>query len=454
MKVANPLIKIFVIGLITLGAAVILAYYYVTAGGRLPLSGHLYTVSAVLQDSQGLLKHADVRAAGVKVGTVSDITATPTPQGTLATVQLQLNGSYAPVYNDATVLVRQKTLVGENYIEIARGHPQAGLLRDGATLALSHDLESVPLDKILNSLDPTVRRQVRTDLQSLGAGLHHEGKHLNEFLGALQPTVHNGGVVLNVLDSQRAQLATVVSQTATVMQALANRTQDLQTLVTTARATAQAVANRNTRLQQSLIELPATLAQARASVATLAGFSGGATPVIANLRVAVENLGPVFRDLQPTAAAARRLFRDLPPFLRVADPLLTSLRRFSGAARPAVPAIEALLREANPALAYIAPYHREIGGFLENFGDGAQIENFTHEWLGRCLCPVSALSFSNYTPTEQKLVQALIRAGGLGGIANPTANPLRRPGLLPDASTPFTGSYPRLAADPPTGVKR
>src|ERR1700716_3828211 len=111
MKVANPLVKVFVIGLITLGAAVILAYYYVTAGGRLPLSGNLYTVSAVLQDSQGLLKHADVRAAGVKVGTVSDTTATPTPQGTLATVQLQLNGSYAPVYNDATVLVRHKTLV-------------------------------------------------------------------------------------------------------------------------------------------------------------------------------------------------------------------------------------------------------------------------------------------------------------------------------------------------------
>jgi len=454
MKVANPLVKVFVIGLIAVGAAVILAYYYVTAGGRLPLAGHLYTVSAVLQDSQGLLKHADVRAAGVKVGTVSNITPTVTPHGTLATVQLQLNNNYAPVYNDATVLVRQKTLVGENYVEITRGHPQTGQLRDGATLSLSHDLESVPLDKILNSLDPTVRREVRADLQSLGAGLHHEGKHLNELLGALQPTIHNGGTVLNVLNGQRAQVATVISQTATVMQALANRTQDLRTLVTEARSTAQAVANRDRRLQQSLIELPSTLAQARTSVATLAGFAGPATPVIANLRAAVDNLGPVFRDLQPTAAAARRLFRDLPPFLRVADPLLSSLRKFSGAAQPAVPAIEALLSQANPALAYISPYYPEIGGFLENFGNGGQIESFTHDYVGRCLCPVSALSFSNYTPTEQKLVQALIRAGGLGGIANPTANPLRRPGLLPTSDTPFTGSYPRLAADPPPGLKR
>jgi virulence factor Mce-like protein len=406
-----------------------------------------------LQDSQGLLKHADVRAAGVKVGSVHQIIPTATPQGTLATVEMQLNNNYAPVYNDATVLVRQKTLVGENYIEITRGTPQAGRLRDGATLSMSHDIESVPLDKILNSLDPKVRRQVRVDLQVLGAGLHHEGRHLNEFLGALQPTIHNGGAVLDVLSSQRAQVAAVVAQTGTVMQALANRTQDLRTLVTAAAQTAQAVANRNIRLQQSLIELPPTLVQARSSVATLSAFAGPATPVIADLRVAVENLRPVFADLQPTAAAARRLFRDLPSFLRVADPLLTSLRKFSGAAKPAVPGIEALLREANPALAYISPYSAEIGGFLLNFGGTGHLDSFG-DTVGRCLCPLSVQSYSGYTPTQQALVRALIAAGGLGGLVNPGTNPLRRPGLLPDASYPFTGAYPHVAAAPPTRLKR
>jgi phospholipid/cholesterol/gamma-HCH transport system substrate-binding protein len=237
------------------------------------------------------------------------------------------------------------------------------------------------------------------------------------------------------------------------MQAIANRTQDLQTLVTGGMQTAQAVANRDTALAQSLIDLPSTLAQTRTSVARLASFSGLATPVIANLRVAVQNLDPVIHDLEPTAAAARTLFDDLPPFLRVANPLLTKLKGFSRASTPAVPAIEALLRQANPALSYLEPYSEEVGGFLENFGDGLQKENATGDYIGRCLCVVSAESYSGFTPEEQALVQALIKAGGLGGIANPTANALRRPGLLPNADTPYNGTYPRITADPPTSLK-
>jgi phospholipid/cholesterol/gamma-HCH transport system substrate-binding protein len=452
MKIANPVPKIATIVLLLLGALIILAYYYETAGGRLPFAGHVYTVTAQVQDPQGLLKHADVRAAGVKVGSVSNITNVETPNGMIVDVQMQLDPGYAPIYKDATVLVRQKTLVGENYIQITRGLPRKGRVPDGGTLPVSQDLESVPIDKILNSLTPAVRSEVRTDLQSLGAGLNHQGKNLNQFLGQLEPTVYNGGQVLQVLNDQRAQLADVVSQTGTVMQAIANRTHDLHTLITGAMQTAQAVANRDTALTRSLIQLPSTLAQARTSVATLASFSGLATPVIANLRVAVQNLDPVIHDLKPTAAAARRLFEDLPPFLRVANPLLGGLKKFSQASTPAVPAIEALLRQANPALAYVEPYSKEVGGFLENFGDSPQIES-NGSYIGRCLCPVSAESYSGFTPQEQALVQALIKAGALGGIANPTANPLRRPGVLPAANTPFTGTYPRITADPPTRLK-
>ncbi|HWF50802.1 MAG TPA: hypothetical protein VG294_09205, partial [Solirubrobacteraceae bacterium] len=339
-----------------------------------------------------------------------------------------------------------------NYVEITRGHPQAGRLPDGGTLGLSQDLASVPLDQILGALTPAVRSEVRVDLQSLGAGVHHEGKHLNQFLGELQPTVYNGGVVFNVLNRQRAQVADVVAQTGTVMRALANRTQDLRTLVTAADQTAQAVATRDRALQESLIQLPPTLDQARTSVLTLTGFAGLASPVISNLRVALANLGPVMRDLTPTAAAARRLFNDLPAFLKVANPLLSSLTKFSSAAKPAVPSVEALLSQLNPPLAYISPYYKEIGGFLENFGNGVQKDS-AGDYIARCTCPISLESYSGFTPTEQALVEALIKAGGLGGIANPTANPLRAPGSLPAADQPFTGPYPQVMADPPPGLK-
>jgi virulence factor Mce-like protein len=452
MKTANPLPKIIVLGLIALGAGMILSYFYVTAGGRLPLSGHLYTVTARIQDPQGLLKHADVRAAGVKVGTVSDIANETIGQSTIADVQMALNDNYKPIYNDATVLIRQKTLVGENYVEVTRGHPSAGLLKDGGKLPLSHDLESVPLDRILNALDPPVRRQLQKNLEALGAGLHHEGKHLNQFLGGLQPTVHSGGVVFGVLQSQRQQVAAVVQQAGTLLNAVASRTQDLQSLVRGAKTTAEAVAARDAALEQSLIQLPPTLAQARGSVAILAAFARGATPVVSNLRVALTNLRPVFTLLQPTAASARTLFRALPPFLAAANPLLARLKRFSAAATPAVPSLEALLRELNPALDYISPYYKDIGSFLMNFG-GVFHYDATGDILGRCLCPISVQSYSGFTPVEQAFVQALIKAGGLGGLVNPTYNALRKPGQLPSVDYPFTGSYPHITAEPAARLK-
>jgi ABC-type transporter Mla subunit MlaD len=452
VKVANPIPKIIVLGLITAGALIILAYYYTTAGGRLPLAGHLYTVTAQISDPQELLKHADVRAAGVKVGSVGDVRNSVVDGQTVANVQMQLNGDYTPIYGDATVLMRQKTLVGENYVEVTRGHPSAGQVPDGGMLSLSHDLEAVPLDKILNALTPTVRQKIRTDLQTLGSGLSHEGTNLNAFLGGLQPTVQNGGVVFGVLNAQKQQVADVVQQTGTLMRAFANRTQDLRTLISAAEVTAQAVAARDISLEQSFVQLPATLAQARTSVGVLSSFAGSASPVISNLRVAVLNLQPVFAQLQPTAIAAQQLFASIPPFLKVANPLLSTLKRFSRAAKPAVAPLEALLRQANPVISYLAPYKAEIGGLLENFGNTGYFGT-DGEYLGRCLCPISVDSYAGFTPAQQALVQALIKAGGLGGIANPTYNPYRKPGTLPNASTPFSGNYQRITAEPPAGMK-
>jgi phospholipid/cholesterol/gamma-HCH transport system substrate-binding protein len=454
MRMTNPIPKIVAVALIAVGAVVILAYYYVAAGGRLPFAGHLYTVTAEIQDPQGLLKHADVRAAGVKVGSVSEITNSSAQDGTVAQVQMQLDRGYAPIYRNATVLVRQKTLVGENYIELTRGTPSDGTVSDGGSLPLSHDLQSVPLDKILNALTPAVRRQTQVDLQSLGAGLDHQGRNLNEFLGALQPTVSNGGVVLGVLNAQRSQLADAVAQTGTVMQALANRTADLRSLISAGEQTAVAVAARDQALSQSLVDLPATLAQARTSVSTLSSFSGVATPVIANLRVAVSKLHPVMVELKPTAAAAKTLFADLPAFLRVANPLLSNLKAFARAGGPAVPAIDSLLQQADPALNYLKPYYADIGSLLQNFGGTIQRENISGTYIGRCLCPISAESYTGLTPTEQALVQALIKAGGLGGIANPGINPLRGPGTQPISDTPYTGTYPHILAMAPANLRR
>ncbi len=454
MTVQHRIPKVTALIALLAGALVIFAYYYQTAGGQLPLSGSHYTVYAQVQDPQGLLNHADVRAAGVKIGSVEGITNENTPDGVVARVQMQFTGSFDPIYKDATILIRQKTLVGENYIQITRGVPKYGAVPNNGTLPVTQDLEAVPLDQILNSLTGPVRRNVESDLQSLGAGLKGQGEHLNQFLGALEPTVQAGNTVLSILNDQKQQVASLVSQSGTVLQALADRTQELRDMVSDGTATAQAFANRDTALEHTLADLPSTLAQARTSVTKLSSFSQLASPVVSNLRVAFTNLQPVIDELGPTATSAKALFADLGPFVKVANPLLTKLASFSRAAVPAVPSLSDALRQVDPAFAYLKPYYKDAGSFLQNFGGGLMKQNATGDYMGRCLCPVSYESYSGLTANEQLLLHALINAGGLGGIANPGWNALRAPGTAPNASTPFSGSYPRIQEAPPVKLSK
>ena len=427
------------------GALVILAYYWTAAGGDLPFSGSGYKLGAVIHEPQDLQKHADVRAAGVKVGSVSAIT----PDGSAAHVEMKLNSSVAPVYRNATVLIRQKTLVGENYIELNRGDPNTGVLPSGSDLMPARDQQAIPLDRILNSLDAKTRKDVAGTLQALGAGLNGTGSDLNQFFGALNPTLNDGSKVGRTLAAQKQQVADVVEQAATLFDAINQRRAQMQQLVTAAKSTAQAVASRDQALGDAFAQFPGALAQARSSVAKLSSFSSTATPVVANVRTGLVALQPVLRDLKPVADQTKVLFQKLPPLLNVANPLLSRLRSFSKTAAPAFPSLNATLRQAVPALDYLKPYYKDVSGFMANFG----LNHFYDQSgaLGYCTCPVNAESFSNWTPELRKLADVLLQQGIVQEMANTANDPLRAPGSLPHADTSFSGTYPRIEAKPPGG---
>ena len=124
--IARPRFKLEAAALLAflVAAAAAFAYMWGFAGGRLTPSGGGYRVQAVVPDAVALAVHADVRDAGVKIGDVSRIAN----RGDTAVLLLTLEREHAPVYRDARVLVRMKTLAGENYVALDPGHP-AGVRR-------------------------------------------------------------------------------------------------------------------------------------------------------------------------------------------------------------------------------------------------------------------------------------------------------------------------------------
>jgi phospholipid/cholesterol/gamma-HCH transport system substrate-binding protein len=415
-------------------------YLFQQAGGRLRLSAP-YTVKALVPEPLNVVDNSDVRERGIKIGRVRKIESV----NGLSQITFEIEKkAETPLYRDATVRVRTKTLVGESYLDVDRGSRTQGALADGATIPLSSAKETVALERILSTLDPATRREVRRNLAGLGAGLDGRGKALNRVFAAIPQTVADGGRLVRVLEPQREQVARLIDNTGQVLQALGERKAAFRGLVTDAKATADAVVTRDQQLVDSIQELPATLRQARSSVNHLSDFSGRATPVFRDLRISATQLSPAIRDLGPAARDARTLFRELRPFLNAVNPLVTELRPASTKLKQVIRPLDATLRQALPAVSYLEPFSKEFGTFFANVGSTIGAKDALGS-KARVYAIGGEDQFTGLTAEQRKLLNAFIDAGGLGLIHGVRSNPYPKPGSLTNPQ-PFDGKYTRVEA--------
>ena len=82
-------------------------------------------------------------------------------------------------------MLRQKTLLGETYVELTPGTPGAKKLPEGGRLADAQVSDSVQLDEIFDSLDPETRKAFRGWQQDLAKGIEGRGRDFNDALGTL-----------------------------------------------------------------------------------------------------------------------------------------------------------------------------------------------------------------------------------------------------------------------------
>lgn len=438
-----------VVALLVFAAICIAIFFYLygAAGGSMPFSSH-YTVTAHVPDAFQLVPNSDVRSAGVQVGKVDEIRN----EGGITAVKMQIDDDAAePIYRNAQVRVRTKTLVGENYLDLEPGTPSAGKVPDGGELPVARARPAVELDKILSSLDRPTRARIKRDLDAMGPALAGRGTDLQKALTALQPAVTSGSDLMRVLDGQKQQVAAVLDNAGRTMQAFADRTEQTRQLARQAKATAVAVAARDRELGDFFDELPSTLRQAQHTVGVLGDFSATATPVVSDLRQASAPLDSVLRDLRPAARSTRVLFRELPAALKVANPLVGKLRTFSKALGPAAPAVEALARQLSPALGYLQHYSREVGAYFAD--NGAPFIKVGGYSVGRVMPIVGPNTLTVFNPQLKKAFQALVKVGLAGTDGGTKTNSYPAPGTN-GSPQPGDGNYPRIGALPaPAGTE-
>jgi phospholipid/cholesterol/gamma-HCH transport system substrate-binding protein len=419
----------------------ILVYLFIAAGGNIRLNRPFYA-SARVPTAFQLTQNGDIRSAGVKVGVISKIQSV----GDQAKVEFEIKEKDFPIYKDAVVEVRTKTLVGENYLDVQPGSPAAGKLPKGGLIPLTQAKEAVQLDQILDSLSPSTRKRVQENLDGVGPGLDGRGEDINRIWAAMRPTSRDGGTVLRVLNSQKREVAALVANTGEVMQAFGDRGQQVQTLARQAKQAAIAASSRDGELRSAIRELGPTLTQARASVRRLGDFSSRSAPVVSDLATVSADLRPVVSDLRPAVAATRALFKELPAALRRADPLLKQLTPFSAALTPAIGALDRFLRQAGPPVEYLSAYAPEIGGMFANNGSVFATKDAVGN-KGRVHAILSASSIGAFSDDQKKLLEGLMAVGAAEVYNGERMNPNPKPG---DITSPKDGdgTYPRVEAAP------
>ena len=133
----------------------LLLFLWLSFGGSVPFKPKGYRVTASFAEASQLATEADVRISGVPVGRVKAIE--PDARTGRSLVVLQLDSRYAPLPSDARAILRQKTLLGETYVELTPGTAGAPPVPDGGRLADGRVSDTVELDEVLRTFDPRTR---------------------------------------------------------------------------------------------------------------------------------------------------------------------------------------------------------------------------------------------------------------------------------------------------------
>src|SRR3954453_23255127 len=254
VKDAPSLGKIAAMVLFALSCFGLLLFLWLAFGGPVPLKPKAYRFHTSFSEAGQLALEADVRISGVPVGKVKTIT--PNKKTGRANGTIELEPQSAPLPSDAKAILRQKTLLGETYVELTPGGKSAKPIPEGGRLADSRVAPTVELDEILRSFDPKTRAEFQDWMQTQAQAITGHGQDLNDALGNLGPFADDTANIVDILNREQPAVTQLVANTGIVFQALSERDGQLRSLVQNSNTVFATTAARDTQLQAAFKALP------------------------------------------------------------------------------------------------------------------------------------------------------------------------------------------------------
>ena len=293
-----------------------------------------FATAAAVTSGQGQA----VTIAGVQVGQIGGVSL----QDGRAVVTMNIYKQYAPIYRDATVLLRPRTPLKDMYLSLDPGTPGAGRVPNGDTLGVGATQPDVDVSEILSSLDADTRNYLLLLLQGGATAFHDHGAtgeapspaavaDLQGTLKRFEPLNRDTATFADLLATRRRNISRAIHNLNLVANSLGGVEGQLASLINASDTNFAAISANDAQLQSTLSLFPGTLRQTTATLGKVRAFAGASATTLTKLEPFARNLGPALR-------AARPLFRDTTPVI-------------AGELRPFAVAVQPVARTLAPAAA-------------------------------------------------------------------------------------------------------
>lgn len=371
------------VGFLLALAAIVALYIAYQAPGGLPGQSH-YTLTAQLDDLDGLGKGSDVRIAGNRVGQVLD--PRRSEQG-YSEVTLQLDPDVGPLPADSTMKVRPKGLLGAQYADLQPGDEDR-TIADGGTLGLAATSASTQTDDVLDTFDAKTRKGLQGLVGGLGGGLAGRGEGLNEALETSPDLVEDAGAVSKAINDREGAAERLIGSGDELFGVLDPIRDQLADGFSDFRDAAVPFGEEAESIRRTLDVAPGSLASIESSLVRLEPFLASA---IGFARATAEFTGPAPRALD----AATELLDGAQGPLVSAEPLVDDLQdtvdpvlSLTAAVGPVSPRLGATLELLRTPVNVLGDYHCELEGMARNW---RSFTNYAYEEPDGPLGPITSL---------------------------------------------------------------
>jgi phospholipid/cholesterol/gamma-HCH transport system substrate-binding protein len=338
----------------------LLLFLWIAFGGPVPLAAEGYKVTVPFSEASQLAIGADVRVSGVSVGRVSRVEGGPEGE---AEATIEVDARYAPIPNDTQAILRQKTLLGETYVELTPGSEESGSIPEGGELPTAQVSEAVQLDEVFRTFDPPTQAAFRAWMQGQAAALHGRGEDLSVAIASLEPFADEAERALRLLDTQSAAVREFVRQGGEVFGALSERQGQLRGLIENANIVFGTTAQRNEDLADAFTIFPTFLRESRATLTRLEEFAVDTDPVVTALQPTARELAPTAQALGDLSPELESFFRALPATIDAAPAGMRATRRLlDDHLPPLLGGLDDWLGPVNAILEVVRRYRREVAG--------------------------------------------------------------------------------------------